>query len=268
MKIGFIGGGQMCEGIVKGLLASRKESLLIVISEPYAPRREYLIKNFRGSNVSVNNDNNTTVSMSDVVVISVKPQSLSTIGLQHATNPATTLYISICAGIPLSRLESVLPPDSRIVRVMPNLAATVGEGASGFCMNSRCTESDGKIVIEIFQSTGAVVERVPESQMDIVTAISGSGPAYVAMLIEALADGAVKHGMARDVALRLAAQTCVGAGRLVLSGDHPAILKDKVSSPGGTTIAAVAELEKNGFRNAAISAVSAALERGKELSRL
>jgi pyrroline-5-carboxylate reductase len=147
----------------------------------------------------------------------------------------------------------------------------VGEGASGFCLNASCQPSDGNIVKKILGSVGSVVEQVPESLMDVVTGISGSGPAFVCVLIEALADAGVKHGLPRDTAIKLAAQTCVGAGKLVLAGgdsNHPAVIKDKVCSPGGTSIAGVHALEVNGFRAAAMAAVSAAVERGRELGKL
>jgi pyrroline-5-carboxylate reductase len=147
----------------------------------------------------------------------------------------------------------------------------VGEGASGFCLNSKCTLDDVDAVQRIFTAVGSVVEQVPEHLMDVVTGVSGSGPAYVCLFIEAMADAAVQQGMPRDAALRLAAQTCVGAGKLVLTGGdsfHPAVIKDKVCSPGGTSIAAVAALEEKGFRGATMAGVKACIERARQLGNL
>jgi pyrroline-5-carboxylate reductase len=257
----------MCEGIVRGLLA-RDSSLTIVISEPYEQRRHYLASTFPSAKITPHNQD--VIVASDVVILSCKPQQLSdaTGSLQSESKP---LFISICAGVPITRLEQFLSEGSRVVRVMPNLPAMVGEGASGFCVNSKCISEDVEITKTIFRSVGSVVEQVPEALMDVVTGVSGSGPAYVCLLIEAMADAAVKYGMPRDAAIRLAAQTCVGAGKLVLTGGdsfHPAVVKDKVCSPGGTSIAAVSALEEKGFRAAAIAAVSAAIDKGRDLGKL
>ena len=256
----------MCEAIVRGIL-SRDASHTIMISEAYESRCKALQEIFPG--VHVTNSNVEVVNKCEVVVIAVKPQQLATAfsGMNHTANP---LFISICAGVTVSRLEEVIVKTARIARVMPNLPAMVGEGASGFCLNGNCQASDSDLVKYILGAVGSVVESVPESLMDAVTGVSGSGPAYVCLLIEALADAGVKHGLPRDTAIRLAAQTCVGAGKMVLAGgdsNHPAVLKDKICSPGGTTIAAVAALEEHNFRAAAIAAVSAAIERSQQLGK-
>ena len=257
----------MCEGIVKGLSKSHPDSS-IIISELYESRCTYLRSSFPEARIT--SSNSEVVEESDVVVIAVKPQQLESAlkGLGSTTN---SLFISICAGVTLSRLETCLSDTARVARVMPNLAAMIGEGASGFCMNRHCNEEDANIVKTILTSVGAVVERIPESLMDVVTGVSGSGPAFVCVLIEALADAGVRHGLPRDTAIRLAAQTCVGAGKLVLAGgdsNHPSVIKDKVCSPGGTSIAGVAALEQHGFRAAAMAAVTAAIERGQQLGKL
>lgn len=264
MKIGFLGGGQMCEAIAKGLF-SRKLDVQLVIAEKLEDRLEYLRGLFPTAKITSSNAD--VLNASDIIVISVKPQQIRS-AFDGLSVPSGKLFISICAGVTLGKLESYISPTARIARVMPNLAAMVGEGAAGFSLNKNCAETDIQIVKLIFGTVGAVVEHVAESVMDVVTGVSGSGPAYLCLLIEALADAGVKHGMSRETALRLAAQTCVGAGKMVLQGgnsNHPAVIKDKVCSPGGTSIAGVAELEENGFRAAIFSAVSAAVERGREL---
>jgi pyrroline-5-carboxylate reductase len=267
MKLGFIGGGQMCEGIIKGLIVQNNPAL-ISVSEPYEQRRQYLKQAFPCAKITSHNQE--IIAESEIVILSCKPQQLSN-ATDGISLDSRHLFISICAGVPITRLEQFLSPESRVVRVMPNLPAMVGEGASGFCVNANCTAADVEIVKGIFKSVGCVVEQVPEALMDVVTGVSGSGPAYVCLFIEAMADAAVKYGMPRDAAIRLAAQTCVGAGKLVLTGgdsNHPAVVKDKICSPGGTSIAAVAALEEKGFRAAVLAGVTAAIEKGKDLGKL
>jgi pyrroline-5-carboxylate reductase len=257
----------MCEAIVNGIMSSYP-GISISISEIYDSRCAYLRTAFPVAYIT--SSNQEVLHNSDVVVISVKPQQLES-ALKGLGSNSDQLFISICAGVTLSRLEGFLTESTKIVRVMPNLAAMVGEGASGFCMNRRCSEADAATVKNILGSVGQVVEQVPEGLMDVVTGVSGSGPAFVSVFIEALADAGVRHGLSRETAVRLAAQTCVGAGKLVLSkgeSSHPAIIKDKVCSPGGTSIAGVTALEQNGFRAATIAAVSAAIERGQQLGKL
>ena len=257
----------MCEGIVRGLI-NADSSVSVMISDPSDQRRRFLQDTF--PNAKITSENQQVIDSSEIVILACKPQHLS-LALGNTRSDVQPLFISICAGTTIARLEQLLTDAARIVRVMPNLAAMVGEGASGFCTNSNCTSQDVDVTRRIFKSVGTVVEQVPESLMDVVTGVSGSGPAYVCLMIEAMADAAVKFGMPREAAIRLAAQTCVGAGKLVLAGgdsNHPAVLKDKVCSPGGTSIAAVAALEEKGFRSAVISGVSAAIERGRELGKL
>jgi pyrroline-5-carboxylate reductase len=257
----------MCEAIVKGLLRD-DPSVSLSVCEAYETRRKYLQSTYPRMTVSESAE--TVIRASDVVIIAVKPQQLAS-AFSSLTCALEPLYVSICAGVTLNRLEEVISSDARITRVMPNLPAMVGEGASGFCSNSKCRPTDSDLVKKIFSAVGAVAEQVSESLMDVVTAVSGSGPAYILLLIDAMADAAVKEGMPRDIALRLAAQTCVGAGKMVLAGgdaNHPGVLKDKICSPGGTTIAAVTALEEHGFRAAAIAAVSAAAEKSRSLGKL
>jgi pyrroline-5-carboxylate reductase len=214
-------------------------------------------------------DNQEVFRSCDVIILAVKPQFVSTV-LQEVTSlvHADHLIISIAAGIQIAQLEKLLPPMARVIRVMPNASAFVQCSASVFSPGSAARFDDCQLVKKLFSSIGCC-EQLPESQIDAVTGVSGSGPAYGFMIIEAMADGGVKMGLSRETALRLAAQTMMGAGKMVLeSGKHPGELKDMVCSPGGTTIAAVHHLESAGIRAAMIGAVEAAAKRAADLSSL
>jgi pyrroline-5-carboxylate reductase len=177
------------------------------------------------------------------------------------------LLISIAAGVPLAKLESALPPGTRVIRVMPNTPALVGAGAAGFALGKNATAADGELAQKLLSAVGLAVP-VKESLLDAVTGLSGSGPAYVYQFIEALSDGGVAAGLPRDVATRLAAQTVLGSAKMVLeTRQHPGVLKDQVTSPGGTTIEGVHELEKGAFRATVINAVRAATEKSKKLGQ-
>jgi pyrroline-5-carboxylate reductase len=211
--------------------------------------------------------NAEAVEGAEVVLLAVKPrvvpEALAEIG-PHLK--AGQLLISIAAGTPLALLESLLPEEVPVVRVMPNILLSVGAGAAAVCPGRHASAAEVEIAMEIFAAGGRVVE-VPESLMDAVTGLSGSGPGYVMVIIEALADGGVYAGLPRDVALTLAAQTVFGASKLLLERDeHPAAWKDRVATPGGTTIAGLAALEAGGLRSALIEAVAAATRRARELS--
>ena len=185
--------------------------------------------------------------------------------LRHVVTPEH-LIVSIAAGVSIATLEAGLGPDRRIVRVMPNTPALVGEGASGYCLGTHARESDEATVRKCLDSVGRAY-RVPESLLDAVTGLSGSGPAFVYVMIEALSDGGVRVGLPRDVATTLAAQTVLGAAKMVLeTGLHTGVLKDQVTSPGGTTIAGLHALERGGVRAALIDAVEAATRRSAELA--
>ncbi|KAF4650390.1 hypothetical protein FOL47_001178 [Perkinsus chesapeaki] len=267
LTVGFIGGGNMCEALLKGMLSSHiTTESNVVISEPFQPRREYLQQTYSGIHITTNNGD-VAAAQCGVVFIAVKPQMLKAAmaGLSFAHKP---LIISICAGVALDTLTQLIP-SQRIVRVMPNTPALVGAGASAFCMGPGCTDEDCALVNKLLECFSGVVVHVDEKLIDAVTGLSGSGPAYFFLFIEALADGGVEQGLPRAQALKLAAQTCVGAGKMVLeSGRHPGELKDSVCSPAGTTIAGVAALERNGFRSAAMDAVRAATDRSRELSKI
>lgn len=208
------------------------------------------------------------ISASDILLLCVKPidipQILSKIPSANQ-DPANLLVISVAAGVTLSNMEKASKGKARLIRAMPNTPALVGEGAAAFALGFKATESDSDFAKKLLSSIGIVYE-VKESLLDAVTGVSGSGPAYVYTFIEALADGGLFEGLPRDKALALATQTVLGAAKMISeSGEHPAILRDRVTSPGGTTIAGLAALEEGAFRSTTIKAVKAAAARAREL---
>lgn len=207
------------------------------------------------------------VAGADLVLLAVKPPMVAEVLAELAPSLNTShLVISIAAGVRLEKMESLLPDDVPVIRTMPNTPCLVGQGATALCRGTHATPEHLRLAESLFASVGLSVE-VPERLLDAVTGLSGSGPAYVYLMIEALADGGVKEGLTRDTARLLAAQTVLGAAQMVLSSDeHPAQLKDNVTTPGGTTIAALTVLERAGLRTALIDAVGAAAERSRELS--
>jgi pyrroline-5-carboxylate reductase len=210
--------------------------------------------------------NRELIKFSDIVVLAVKPQ-MATAVLDEIGEAwkSDTLLISILAGVSTATLEARLPKTSRVIRAMPNTAALVLEAATAVARGARATQADAELARSVFGCVGRTVE-VPETLMDAVTGLSGSGPAFVLLAIEAMADGAVSVGMSRALALELAAQTVVGTARMLLqTGEHPAVLKDRVTSPGGTTIAGLMELEAAGVRHAFAQAVVTAAQRAAEL---
>ncbi len=205
----------------------------------------------------------------DVIIIAIKPADVASAIKQLGKLPLVNrpLWISIAAGVTLSKLSEYLPGESRICRVMPNTPALIGEGMSGFSLNDRCSQSDADTVSTIFNSIGKSVQ-VPEKLIDAVTGLSGSGPAYVFLFIEALIEGGVTAGLPLSVARDCAVQTVIGAAKMVASGtEHPAALKMKVMSPAGTTAQGCKVLEQNGFKHAVISAVCEATKRSAELGK-
>lgn len=236
----------------------------IIGYDPFAGARDAFV---RATGASIAEDAAGVAAVSEVILLATKPQdiagALSDIAKAAAGKPL--LVVSIAAGVTLGAMEKVAPENLRVVRAMPNTPALVGKGAAGYCLGTRATEEDAVITESLLGAVG-LTARVPEKLMDAVTGLSGSGPAYIYLVIEALADGGVKAGLPRVDAIRLAAQTVAGAAAMVLeTGEHPAVLKDMVTSPGGTTIAALAELEKYGVRSALIRAVDAATARSAEL---
>jgi pyrroline-5-carboxylate reductase len=263
-KLAFLGTGNMAEALLKGLL--RKGTAApgeIVCAEPRAERREEIARQY---GVKVTADNREAVAAAELVLLSVKPQIVDAVlaGIAPAVGPGH-LVISIAAGVPLAALAARLPGGTRIVRTMPNTPALVGEGATALTRGPNATEADLTLARTLFEAVGLAVV-VDEPLLDAVTGLSGSGPAYVFLAIEALADGGVKAGLPRSTALTLAAQTVLGSARLVLeSGAHPGQLKDQVTSPAGTTIAGVQALEARGYRAALMEAVEASARRSREL---
>ena len=203
---------------------------------------------------------------SEIVFLAVKPQHMAGLFGELGTVPPDRLIVSIAAGVTLEQLVQGLGSE-RVIRVMPNTPCLIGQGAAGYCLGRGATETDGKRVGQLLDAVG-ISCRLPESLMDAVTGLSGSGPAFVYSFIEALSDGGVAMGLPRETALRLAAQTVAGAAQMVQqSGEHPALLRDRVTSPGGTTIAGIEALERHAFRGTVISAVRAASERARDLGR-
>ena len=263
-KIGFVGGGNMAEALVRGLLHSKVKSPDdIVVSDVKAERLAHLAK---AHGVKTTTDNHSLVRNCNVVVISVKPQVVDKVlGAIAADITADKLVISVAAGVPIIAMESRLPPGTRVVRSMPNTPATALAGATAISAGTHATEEDIATAKALFEATGRVVV-LDESLLDAVTGLSGSGPAYVMLIIEALADGGVKVGLHRDTALLLAAQTVYGSAKLLLeTGEHPGRLKDMVTSPGGTAIAGLHTLESGGLRTTLIDAVEVATKRAAEL---
>ncbi|MCK6501616.1 MAG: pyrroline-5-carboxylate reductase, partial [Nitrospira sp.] len=209
---------------------------------------------------------NTEVLGAPIVVLAVKPGQVQ--GVLQELKPGFTaghLLVSIAAGISVDHLARAVPPGVRVVRVMPNTPAVVGTSATAFTLGPGATSADAQKVKELFGAVGLAIE-VKETLMDAVTGLSGSGPAYACLFLEAMSDGGVAAGLPRDVATRLAAQTLLGTAHMVLeTGLHPGVLKDQVTSPGGTTIEGIHELEKAGFRAGVMSAVRAAAEKSKRL---
>ena len=262
----MIGGGVMGEAILSRLIAQKIYSPhVVLVSEPQPERRDFLQKTY---NVQVTANNQEAMAASEAILLAIKPQILdkvvTQIGETSSSLAQETPIISILAGVTTTRLEAAFKKQP-VIRAMPNTPAIVGASITAITPGKKVQLQHLEIAKKIFSAVGEVVE-VPEKLMDAVTGLSGSGPAYVAIMIEALSDGGVAAGLPRAIASKLALQTVLGTTQLIKESSlHPAQLKDKVTSPGGTTIAAVAHLEKAGFRSAIIEAVKAAYQRSQEL---
>jgi pyrroline-5-carboxylate reductase len=265
-ELALIGGGNMGEAILKGLLAAQLlEPRQVTVTDVVAARLAYLRETYA---VRALADNAKAAGRADLIILAVKPQDIvQTIQGIAAVIHDRQVVISIAAGVPTAKIEAAFAKPVRVVRVMPNTPALVLAGAAGLCAGSQATSADLDVARTLFDALGKTVV-VSEALMDTVTGLSGSGPAYIFMLIEALADGGVKMGLTRDAALTLAAQTVYGSAKLLLeTGLHPGELKDRVTSPAGTTIAGLHALEERAFRGAVIDAVERATLRSRELGR-
>jgi pyrroline-5-carboxylate reductase len=263
-RVAFIGAGKMAEAIIRGILAAglcKAESLMV--SDPSETRRSRMVETLGIRSVA---DNREAARWGDVVVLGVKPPQVGDTLAEMRDDLNGKCLISIAAGIPLARLVS--GRERAVIRAMPNTPAQVGAGATALAPAAGTAPKDIDFARQIFEAVGAVWV-LDEKALDAVTGLSGSGPAYVFVLIEALADGGVKCGLPRDVAQGLAAQTVFGAAKMVRdSGRHPAQLKDDVASPGGTTIAGLHQIEMGGVRAAMIAAVEAAARRSAEIGQI
>ncbi|MEJ2469971.1 MAG: pyrroline-5-carboxylate reductase [Desulfuromonadales bacterium] len=262
-KIGFIGGGNMAEAFIKGLLNGGFPADDIHFFEPNEKRRDLIVERYG----IVCEDNNTLlVETSEIVVLAVKPQILDKVLVDVV--PAFNddkLLISILAGVTTTTLEADLGGQSRVVRAMPNTPALAGRGAAALCPGKNVTDDDRQLAQHLFETVGIALW-VEESQMDAVTGLSGSGPAFVYTFIEALSAAGVQEGLRLDIAHALAVQTVIGAAHLVQeTGEHPAMLREKVCSPAGTTISAIRVLEERGLRAMMMEAVAAATARSRQL---
>jgi pyrroline-5-carboxylate reductase len=262
LKIGFLGAGRMATALAKGFvragLATPKD---LIASDPIQNACSAFAKETSAKTTS---SNVAVAKFAQVLILAVKPDQTAAV-LADIRDSFTEkhLLISIAAGVPLARLEAGLGSTARLVRVMPNTPALVGASASAFAMAKSASPADCELTQKLFSAVGMAFQ-VKESLLDAVTGLSGSGPAYVYLFIEALSDGGVAAGLPRDVATQLAAQTVLGSARMVLeTGMHPGALKDMVTSPGGTTIEGVHELEKGKLRGTVISAVRAAADKSK-----
>jgi pyrroline-5-carboxylate reductase len=265
-KVGFVGGGNMGEALIRGLVESNLVPAdAIVVSDVRRERTRQLADQY---GVRALEGNAALVTEADVVILAVKPQIMAPV-LREAM-PALTnrpLLISLAAGVSTATIQSVLGKYPRLIRVMPNTPALVLQGVTAIARTAGLDVDDLETAQEIFAAVGKVVV-LDEDHMDAVTGLSGSGPAYVAIVIESLADGGVKMGLDRATAMTLATQTVLGAATLLSeTGLHPGALKDMVSSPGGTTIAGIAALEEGGIRTTFIRAVERATLRSRELGR-
>jgi pyrroline-5-carboxylate reductase len=266
-RLGFLGAGNMAGALIKGLLHGRVlPAAQITASDVKAERLEQLRA---AHGIRTTTDNHALLRESDVLVLSVKPQVIDKVLTEVAALVRPDqLVVSVAAGVPVEALEARLPVGSRVVRAMPNTPATVQAGATAIAGGAHASADDLRIARELFEAVGRVVV-LEEALLDAVTGLSGSGPAYLMLVIDALADGGVKVGLHRDTALLLAAQTVFGSAKLLLeTGEHPGRLKDMVTSPGGTAIAGLHTLESGGLRKTLIDAVEVATKRSIELGEL
>ncbi|MDH5637698.1 MAG: pyrroline-5-carboxylate reductase [Nitrospinota bacterium] len=264
-KIAFIGAGFMGEAIIRGILKAGAASPTVITAHDPAPKA---LESLASLKVTLADSATAAVDEADIVVFAIKPQVMEKVASSLKKGISkNTLVISIAAGVSTTSLESWLDQGAKVVRAMPNMAASVGQSATAICAGKAAGEGDMAVAQAMFEAVGGSVT-VDESLMDAVTGLSGSGPAYVFMFLEGLIDAGVSCGLPRDAATYLARQTLYGSALLAKeSGEHPSILKERITSPGGTTIAALSALEGDGYRGSIIKAVRAAMERSRELGK-
>jgi len=252
----------LARGFVAGGLVDAEN---LAASDPDEAARENFSEATGGNAVA---DSVLVVEQSDVIVLAVKPHLLGVVATELAgkIDPAK-LLVSVAAGVRMDALAEMFGPDARLVRVMPNTPCLVGQGACGYCLGENADDDDRQLVAQLLEAVG-IAFQVDEKMLDAVTGLSGSGPAFVFCMIEAMSDGGVRMGLPRNIATALAAQTVRGAAEMVLqTGEHTGVLKDRVASPGGTTIAGIQALEDRGLRSAVMGAVEAAANKSIELGR-
>jgi len=265
VKVGFIGGGNMAEAFIGALVGG--EFLLpsqVFVSDVNDERLRYLSERY---GVKTSQKNIDVVTNSDVVFLAVKPQVMTSV-LKEIGEVLTLaqILVSMAAGYPIRKIEELVGDDKKIVRIMPNLLVKVRKGVVAYCDNKRLLNEERRLVKELLSTCSKVVD-VDERLFDAVTAVSGSSPAFFFLVVEAMCDGAVRVGLPRDVAKELIVETLIGSGVMARS-EHPGVLKDSVTSPAGTTIEGISQLEKNAVRSAFIEAVKSAFERSKEITKL
>ncbi|HWX21472.1 MAG TPA: pyrroline-5-carboxylate reductase [Candidatus Binatia bacterium] len=266
LSIGFLGAGKMATALAKGFIqAGLITSKQVIASDPSPVARTAFTKE---TGASTTDSNPEVVGFAEVLLLAVKPDQVGAVLAQVRTQLTEKhLLLSIAAGVPLAKLEAGLSTGARLIRVMPNTPALVGASATAFAPAKSARPEDAELAQRLFSAVGLAFQ-VKEALLDAVTGLSGSGPAYVYLVIEALSDGGVAAGLPRDIATKLAAQTVLGSARMVLeTGLHPGALKDMVTSPGGTTIEGLHELEKGKLRGTLISAVRAATEKSRKLGQ-
>ena len=267
-KIAFIGTGNMGEALVSGLLVSGSSEPKNIICTDISESKLAEIKSKYKVRTTANNLK--AVKEADIVIYAVKPQIMATVLAETAAKlDMSKLVISIAAGVPLAAMEACVNKDLRLIRVMPNIAAFVKESATAIAAGANATKEDIELSMQIFNSIGKSIFLKENYLMDAITGLSGSGPAYIFLIVDALADAGVKMGLSRQDAIFLSTQTILGAAKLLQeTREHPGQLKDKVTSPGGTAIAGLATLENGGLRTTLINAVEAATNRSKELGEM
>ena len=265
MKIGFIGLGNMGASLAKSVLQAKTGDDILLANRSQA-KVDAFIADFGGQASS----NEEIFAEADVIFLAVKPAQISTLLAKYQDileKRESLLLISMAAGIKLEKLASFLPSQHRLIRMMPNTPVSIGQGVISYALSPNCKAEDSELFCQLLAKAGLLVE-LGEGLIDAATGLAGCGPAFVYLFIEALADAGVQTGLPRETALQMAAQTVIGAGQLVLdTQEHPGVLKDKVCSPGGSTIAGVASLEAHAFRGTVMEAVKKAYKRTKKLGK-